>query len=370
MERNYSLDVFRIFSMLLIITLHILGSSNMGGGILIDSSSTNYYIGWLFETFAFCGVNCFAMLSGYLCIYKTKMNYKRIMDIWGLLFFYSVLFLLISYPLYNITNKDIYKSVLPLTSRVDWFTTSYFGLFMIMPFINKALINCNQIEFKKLLFICSSLFVILPLVNFNRIDLFMTSYGYSFLWLCVMYCFGAYQRMFPTKIKHSVLILFISTILAYCSKFTVLFLLNKLNVVGHDNLSMILIGYTSPFMVINAYILLNYFANKKITLAGKISNFVVFLSSVSFAVLMIHTNQCAIVYLLKDRLEFLKDVNFVLFIVAVPLFACVSYCIFTAIEGIRRIIFHFTRLELLLDKIKNVIIDNASKIVYRIIKTE
>ena len=80
------------------------------------------------------------MLSGYLCIYKTKMNYKRIMDIWGLLFFYSVLFLLISYPLYNITNKDIYKSVLPLTSRVDWFTTSYFGLFMIMPFINTLFI--------------------------------------------------------------------------------------------------------------------------------------------------------------------------------------------------------------------------------------
>lgn len=370
MERNYSLDIFRIFSMLLIITLHILGSSNMGGVILIDSSSTNYYIGWLFETFAFCGVNCFAMLSGYLCIYKTKMNYKRIMDIWGLLFFYSVLFLLISYPLYNITNKDIYKSVLPLTSRVDWFTTSYFGLFMIMPFINKALINCNQIEFKKLLFICSSLFVILPLLNFNRIDLFMTSYGYSFLWLCVMYCFGAYQRIFPTKIKHSVLILLISTILAYCSKFTVLFLLNKLNIFGHDNLSMVLIGYTSPFMVINAYILLNYFANKKITLAGKISNFVVFLSSVSFAVLMIHTNQCAIVYLLKDRLEFLKDVNFGLFIVSVPLFACVLYCIFTIVEETRRLIFHITRMELLLDKLKDVIVGLSSKIVNKIFKIE
>ena len=153
MERNYSLDIFRIFSMLLIITLHILGSSNMGGELLLNNSSVNYYIGWAFETFAFCGVNCFAMLSGYLCVYKNRMNYKRIMDIWGVLFIYSVLFLLISYPFYNITNKDIYKSVFPLTSRVDWFTTSYFGLFMIMPFINKALINCNQIEFKKLLFI-------------------------------------------------------------------------------------------------------------------------------------------------------------------------------------------------------------------------
>ena len=194
----------------------------------------------------------------------------------GVLFFYSVLFLLISYPLYNITTKDIYKSVLPLTSRVDWFTTSYFGLFMIMPFINKALNNCNQIEFKKLLFICGSLFVILPLVNFNRIDLFMTSYGYSFLWLCVMYCFGAYQRMFQTKIKHSVLILLISTIFAYCSKFAVLLLLKKVNILGHDNLSMVLIGYTSPFMVINAYILLNYFSNKKIKMEGRICKVVCF----------------------------------------------------------------------------------------------
>lgn len=370
MERNYSLDLFRVFSMLLIIILHILGSSNMGGGILIDSGSINYYIAWVFETFAFCGVNCFAMLSGYLCVYKTKMNYKRILDIWGLLFFYSCLFMLISCSLYNITTKDIYKSVLPLTSRVDWFTTSYFGLFMIMPFINKALNNCNQTDFKKLLFVSVSLFILLPLLNFNRIDLFMTSSGYSFLWLCVMYCFGAYQRLFPTKIKHSVFIILVSTILACCSKFAVLLLLKKVNILGHDNLSMVLIGYTSPFMVINAYILLNYFSNKKVKMEGRICKVVCFFSSVSFAVLMIHTNQCAIVYLLKDRFEFLKNVNFVFFIVIVPVSACMLYCIFTTIEAIRKLIFNITKLEFLLDKLKNVIVDTSSKIVYKIIQTE
>lgn len=32
MERNYSLDIFRIISMLMIVTLHVLGENNMGGG--------------------------------------------------------------------------------------------------------------------------------------------------------------------------------------------------------------------------------------------------------------------------------------------------------------------------------------------------
>lgn len=85
---------------------------------------------------------------------------------------------------------------------------------------------------------------------------------------------------------------------------------------------------------------------------------------------MIHTNQCAIVYLLKDRLEFLKDFNFGLFIVSVPLFAFVLYCIFTIIEKTRRLIFHITRLELLLDKVKDVIVGTSSKIVNSIIKIE
>lgn len=175
------------------------------GTILIDSKNVNWYIGWLLETFCYCGVDCFAMLSGYLCVTKIKMNYKRIMEIYGIQLFYSILFFLLSIPFYSVTQRDIYRCFLPLTSRQSWYFTSYFGVFFIIPYVNMVLCKLEQEEFKRLLIILFALFLFMPLTSLKLIDLFRTSNGYSLIWLLVMYCFGAYQRMYPKEKKHNVL---------------------------------------------------------------------------------------------------------------------------------------------------------------------
>ena len=73
-ERNWGIDMFRIVSMLLVVTLHVMGQ----GGVLSYSKGINNNFAWLFEVGAYCAVNCYALISGYVGV-KSKFKYSNIM---------------------------------------------------------------------------------------------------------------------------------------------------------------------------------------------------------------------------------------------------------------------------------------------------
>lgn len=72
-ERNYGIELFRIFSMLMIVILHI----NMNGGLMgcFPNVDAKYTTLWFGETFCFASVNCYALISGYV-MYNHK-SYSR-----------------------------------------------------------------------------------------------------------------------------------------------------------------------------------------------------------------------------------------------------------------------------------------------------
>lgn len=63
-SRNYGIDLLRMLSMYMVCTLHTLGQ----GGILEATSehSSQYCLAWLLEIAAYCAVDCFALISGYV----------------------------------------------------------------------------------------------------------------------------------------------------------------------------------------------------------------------------------------------------------------------------------------------------------------
>ena len=63
-ERWYGLDIYRIMAMVMITALHI-NCFNLG---MMDRSrpAAVFYTGYLVEYACFAGVNCFAMLSGFM----------------------------------------------------------------------------------------------------------------------------------------------------------------------------------------------------------------------------------------------------------------------------------------------------------------
>lgn len=62
--RNHGIELLRIFAMLLAAVLHILKK----GGVITASEGNlaAYSTVWLLEAAAYCAVNCYALISGYV----------------------------------------------------------------------------------------------------------------------------------------------------------------------------------------------------------------------------------------------------------------------------------------------------------------
>lgn len=63
-ERESGIEILRMTSMLMVVTLHVLGA----GGILdtVEPLSLNYAVCWFLEIANYGAVNCFGLISGYV----------------------------------------------------------------------------------------------------------------------------------------------------------------------------------------------------------------------------------------------------------------------------------------------------------------
>ena len=66
-------------SMLGVVVLHVLGQQ----GVLASAMplSLDYMTAWLLETAAFCAVNCYALISGYVGVFS-RFRYANLALIW------------------------------------------------------------------------------------------------------------------------------------------------------------------------------------------------------------------------------------------------------------------------------------------------
>ena len=86
-EKNYGIDTLRILAMFMVTILHILTQ----GGILNASSrfTSQYEAGWFLQTAAFCAVDIYALISGYVWV-SAQYRYRNIMELWLQVLFYTV----------------------------------------------------------------------------------------------------------------------------------------------------------------------------------------------------------------------------------------------------------------------------------------
>lgn len=63
-DRNYGIDLLRIVSMAMIVVLHVLGHGKLLESV--EAGSPKYYVLWFMETMAYCSVNCYGLVSGYV----------------------------------------------------------------------------------------------------------------------------------------------------------------------------------------------------------------------------------------------------------------------------------------------------------------
>ena len=190
--RNGGIDLLRLIAMFFVVLLHTLGQ----GGILKASAegSAGYYWAWGLEIAAFCAVDLFALITGYVTYSDTPRPYRpaSYFLLWLQVVFYSVgisLVFRLVWPHLAHTERP-WDLLTPVRSNLYWYFTAYTGLFLLRPLLDAGLRACSDATAKKLFVAVFLLFSCYDTLFRG----FQLNGGYSFAWIALVYVLGAIVR--------------------------------------------------------------------------------------------------------------------------------------------------------------------------------
>ena len=99
------------------------------------------------------GNDIFVLLSGYFLISSSGINYHKLFKLWLRIFFYSAVIysVFVYFGLKAFSLKAALKFVMPVTKTQWWFTSTYFVMYMLHPYLNTFLRAMNHEDYKKFL---------------------------------------------------------------------------------------------------------------------------------------------------------------------------------------------------------------------------
>ena len=288
--------MLKIVSMTMIITLHMLGH----GGILetLPIMSGSYQAAWLMEIVCYGAVNCYALISGFLL---ARCNVRKLFELWLQVIFYSLgitIFMNCTLLAGAVSKEEWIYSVFPITSRKSWYITAYFGMMCLIPIMRIAIDKIDELLYRRVLIAIFLIYSILPVIvryllqGAVNIDPFTVNGGYSSLWLCLMYLFGAYIRKYfdYKKVKRRIClsVFVLMTLLTFLSKIC-------MEKAGNIACANILVDYTSPTIFLGSLALLIFFVNINFenietTKKWRVDTLMAIFSNATLGVYLIHDN--------------------------------------------------------------------------------
>lgn len=340
MKRNEGIDALRMCSMFMVVVLHVLAQGSILSNVGESPYSVNYQVAWFLETMAFCAVNCFALISGYVGV-NSKFGYYKGVILWLQIVFWTVVITIV----YAIIKPEVVgirqwiNAVLPVSMQEYWYVTSYFCMFLFIPFMNKLLLNLNRTELKILGITIVAGVSFFP--TFVMHDLFVLKGGYACIWLAMLYLLGGViQRLdFGRSIrKRSLLVIYVgAVILSWGIKF--ILEIHPVSLISSN----FLINYTAPTMLVCAVALLLLFAKLEFK-SEKVKKLIKIASPLAFSVYIIHTNPLIWDYWLSGRYAFAADKTPIVLIGVVLGNAALIYVACSMADMIR--LFLFQKLKL------------------------
>ena len=282
-ERNYGIDLLRIFSMINIINLHINLFSRQ---LYLGYSSLKYKSIWRLEVFSYPAVNCFGLISGIVGYRKYK--FSNLIYLWLTVFFYSIS--ISSYLFFvksQIKFKSLFLSLFPILIKRHWYVNAYFCMYLLLPFINFGINSVNSSFHKNsvIFFILfySIYYVISKIVDLNNNFNFLNG-GYSSMWLIILYIIGAYFGKYIIINGQYKNFFFYLIIFLFSSFFSSELHFKLLKSKSKKN---ILISYLSPTIVIQAISLVMIYS--QLNIKNKfLMKIISFLTPLNFSAQLIH----------------------------------------------------------------------------------
>ena len=332
--RNYGIDLLRCISMIMVVILHVLSR----GGVIssVNISSAEYNAACLIEIAAYCAVNCYALISGYVGI-SSQYKITNIIMLWIQVTFYSAL-ISIGYSLYkwgHIAEIDWMVVFFPMLSNQYWYFTAYFGAFFLIPFFNILVLNLTKKQAKSFVLVIILLFSFIP--TLCKRDIFYLSNGYSFLWLSMMYVVGACIRkhdLFASATCiHSIIVYFFSVIFTWGLK--LLTEISPAGFIGEIINGTVFVEYTSPTIVLCSIALLLAFSKFDIRSGKKLISF---FSLHSFSVYLIHVHPIIWEKFMLGRFAFLGRLPFMILPIAAILTSIGLFVVLSVLDIPRHMI--------------------------------
>lgn len=349
--RNYGIDLLRIISTFMVVLLHVLDK----GGILkaTEFLSANYEIAQYIETAAYCAVNCFALISGYVGI-DSKYKYTNIIKLYLQVVCLSIM-IMVPFLIFDptkVTLKFALKAFVPFLARSYWYYTAYFAMFFFIPFYNKLIDVLSESGQRRLMLLLIIFFSVVPTIR--KYDLMVLKGGYSFLWLSVLYLIGAYIKRHRDSIKLSALKSLVGYVVCITVAWGVRYALEAHSFYenGKKINGNLLVKYTSPAMLFAAIFLLLLFSNIKVGKAG--AKVIGFFAPISFGVYIVHLNALVLKTFINKKFTFVSDYPWYAEIAMIFLIAIAIFVLSAAVDEIRLMLFKVCRVDKFAAKIENV----------------
>ncbi len=306
-ERNYGIDMLRVLSMLSIVCLHIL---NNGGGLVdlqnldVTSAILRFSI-----SIAYCSVNVFAMITGYLYIQRSSVKCSNLVKLIVTMLFYCI----IATALFFVFKRDAFSdwktilySVFPPIAGKYWYFVCYILVFLIIPSLNKFVSVITREQYRSLIVMLFVLFSVISTVGLK--DYFRINTGYSPFWLIFCYLVGGYVKLYTNENENR----------KRRWKYLSLFFAINLLVVGIWAITVILfreplgfetvVGYVSPLTVCNAVLVLLFFSGVCVK-NNVVKKIILSLSGGAFDVYMIHCQTLVISVFIENKFDFVATLS-------------------------------------------------------------
>ena len=188
-RRNPGIDLLRILAAFYIVLLHVLGQGGLYG--TTAEGSHQQAVTGLMYVWTFCGVNIFGLISGYVGYSgeDKPIAWRSLLRLWLEVVFYDVGLTLLTLWLRpdSASASDLVPMFFPLLNNSHWYFTAYAVLIPFLPLLNSAVRGCQE---KTLLQFLAAVFLLLiPLTCF--FGYLYLGYGYSLIWLLILYLTGA-----------------------------------------------------------------------------------------------------------------------------------------------------------------------------------
>lgn len=191
--RSSNIELLRIVAMFMIVVHHYCVNSGLPELVDLTGSFTfNSFLAQFLSIGGKVGVNVFFIISGYFMV-KSRMKWVKVFKILFEMLLYNITaFLLLTALGYRYSSSD-YLHILPFVLNVaESFMASYLMLYILSPVLNKSLQALDRREYRYLLLCLLGFFSLLS-------TLFAQKVWSYFAWAVVMYCVGAYVRLFDVR---------------------------------------------------------------------------------------------------------------------------------------------------------------------------